>query len=365
MSLYKRKDTGVWWMSLKIAGKRKRISTETKNKKRAELIHAQALGEIQDGRWFERRKSETITFRELAEKYVAKYKRQRDPTSLNRLLPYFGNMMLAEISAEMVEDYILARDESEMNPKPATIYQEFSLGRRMYNVARKRWKWVTSNPFADVEFYELLEVNNSRTRWLTKKEEARLIASATPDYLKDVIIFALHTGCRRGEILACNWKHHVDMKRRLITIQASKNGNLKVIPITDILYSMLIRRSKVVDISGMVFPHSMPAVKDAFVRAAKKAGLEDFKFHDLRHTFATRLAQRGIDLYTVKELMGHKSIRTTERYAHHCPESLRPAVAVLDFCHDFVTVGTQEGEDAVALGSENPVKSGSNTIGSV
>jgi site-specific recombinase XerD len=109
-----------------------------------------------------------------------------------------------------------------------------------------------------------------------------------------------------------------------------------------------------IETARKVFPHEMNAVKDAFGRAVKKAKLEDLHFHDLRHTFATRLVQAGIDLYAVKQMMGHRSIKTTERYAHHAPESLRPSVRVLDECynrlgHNLVTVQGKATDEKVAL----------------
>ena len=77
----------------------------------------------------------------------------------------------------------------------------------------------------------------------------------------------------------------------------------------------------------------------AFNGVLEKAEIQDFHFHDLRHTFATRLAQRGIDIYKISKLLGHKDIRMTQRYAHHCPESLRDGVQVLEVGHNLVTVG--------------------------
>ncbi len=301
---------------------------------------------------------------------MAKYKRQRDPISVKHLIRYFDEMKLAEITSEAVEDYIISRDESEKRPKPATVYQEFSLGRRMFNVARRRWKWVSNNPFADVQFSELLTMDNARDRWLTVNEEKVLLACATPAYLRDVITFAIHSGCRRGEILSLRWKVNIDMHRRIVTVQASKNGNKKTIPMSETLHRLLQRMSKVKHISGRVFPVEALALKDAFERAARKAGLKDFRFHDLRHTFATRLVQHGVDLYTVQKLMGHKSIRTTERYAHHYPESLRPSVRALDECyradfgHVLVTVGVPEALGRVAQTPKTPVESTSNWRGS-
>ncbi len=100
---------------------------------------------------------------------------------------------------------------------------------------------------------------------------------------------------------------------------------------------MLQKRLKVINISGKLFDVTESALKDAFDRAALKAKLENFHFHDLRHTFATRLAQSEVDLYKVQKLMGHKSIKMTERYAHHSPESLKNAAAALDNYYHFTT----------------------------
>jgi len=129
------------------------------------------------------------------------------------------------------------------------------------------------------------------------------------------------------------------MIRQIITVQASKGGNRKIIPMSEKLFEMLTRRLKVVSISGRLFDINVHTVKDAFRRAVDKAGLEDLHFHDLRHTFGTRLVQMGVDLYRVQKLMGHKSIRMTERYAHHCPASLKSAANALYgyYFHDFFT----------------------------
>jgi integrase len=353
MSLYKRQDTNVWWISHNVEGKRIRISTETKTRRVAETIHAKVLTDIREGRWFENEKGKTTIFSELWEKYQSRYAKVRDPYTIKHLLPVFGGRTLAEITTEMIEDYILER--SEEGAAASTIYKEYALGRRMFNVARKKWKWIGNNPWSDIEFSDLQEIDNERQRWLTVDEERVLLENASPSYLTDVIVFAIHTGCRRGEILSCQWRENVDMKRRTVTAQASKGGTRKVIPMSETLFRMLGRRSKVMDISGRVFPYEMNAVKDAFERAVEKAKLEDLHFHDLRHTFATRLVQSGVDLYAVKNMMGHKSIKTTERYAHHAPGSLRPAVVALDdfyvrdFGHGLVTVRGTETDEKVAL----------------
>ena len=114
----------------------------------------------------------------------------------------------------------------------------------------------------------------------------------------------------------------------------------KTIPMSDTLFQMLLNRSKIAHISGRTFPLSASSARHAFDEAVERAGIKDFHFHDMRHTFATRLVQAGVNLYAVKELMGHESIKTTERYAHHYPESLRPSVMVLDTIPDMKQIET-------------------------
>jgi integrase len=94
------------------------------------------------------------------------------------------------------------------------------------------------------------------------------------------------------------------------------------------------------DISGRVFPLSIWSVRQAFDKTVEKAKIDNFHLHDCRHTFATRLVQNGADLYKVKELLGHKTISVTMRYAYHYPESLRSSVELLDICYKSATIKT-------------------------
>jgi len=136
--------------------------------------------------------------------------------------------------------------------------------------------------------------------------------------------------------LNLNWQD-VDMKRKIILVVKSKNGDKRAIPMNTTLYNTF-NSIKVRDIAGKVFPLSQWSVRQAFDKAIKKANIENFRLHDCRHTFATRLVQKGCDLYRVKELLGHKTIAMTMRYAHHYPESLRSSVELLDKCDKSVTM---------------------------
>lgn len=260
-----------------------------------------------------------------------KYQRLRDETTFKRLLPAFGHFTLAEITTEMISDY---RESRLKVVKPATIYQELSLLRRMFNVARREWKWIKENPAADLSFS--IGNSNARDRWLSLDDEQRLLSAATnPNWLRSLLVTALHTGMRRGEILNLQWQD-IDFQRKLLTVHKSKNGEKRAIPLSSTLCDVL-RGIKVLNISGKVSPISVRSLRAAFEITLEKTAIKDFHFHDLRHTFATRLIQAGVDFYRVKELLGHKTINMTMRYAHHYPESLRSSIDVLDRNYDNST----------------------------
>ena len=179
------------------------------------------------------------------------------------------------------------------------------------------------------------EENNKRDRWLTTEEEERLL-KVCPWWVRGLVIFALNTGMRLGEIISLEWKG-VDLFRKTVTVFKSKNKEPRTIPINETVFEMLKQKAKVKSIkTSLVFygdNHTMlleTSVDHAFQTALKGVGIRDFRFHDLRHTFATRVVQSGKDLYKVQRLLGHKSPAMTQRYAHHYPESLRDAVEVLD-----------------------------------
>lgn len=332
MGLYRRGK--LYWFSIMQDGKRIQVSTGTDSRRLAERIYGKALTDLQEGRWFEKQKAKSITFEEMVKKYLSKYYRLRDGHTVKKLLPVFGHLKLCDVTTELISDY---RDERLKTVKPATVYQELSLMRRIFNVARREWKWVRDNPAADLSFS--VGNKNARDRWLSPEEERLLLSKATnPAWLRPLLIMALHTGMRRGEILNLMWKD-LDFNRRLITIHKSKNGEKRGIPMSQTVFLCLKNWGRVVDISGRVFLRAVRSLRAAFDKTLDKAEITDFHFHDLRHTFATRLVQNGVDLHKVKELLGHKTINMTMRYAHHYPESLRSSVEVLDNCYNFATVG--------------------------
>ena len=336
MGLYKRDK--VWWMRIFHDGRQIRSSTETTDKKLAERIYAKVLTEITEKKWFDVLLGDEKTFGDLMEKYLTEYSpfnkapstRSREKSTVKLLLSYFGKRLLREIASRDIAQYKTDRRVAGASPK--TVNNELVLMGHAFNLAMKEWEWVRDNPVSRVSKYR---VNNIIERWLSEGEESRLLKTS-PDWLQEIILFAAYTGLRQGEILNLKWPL-VDLERRTLTILEQKNHGRDTLPLNEVAMEVLEARNKIRSIScDHVFFNKVSKRHDsanlirAFRVARKKAKLEDFRFHDLRHTFATRMIQAGVDIYKVQRLLRHKSPQMTQRYAHHYPESLRDGVELLD-----------------------------------
>ena len=249
----------------------------------------------------------------------------RDHTSLTHLVPVYGAKKLDEITSRSIEEYKIIRLEKV---KPATVNRELVLLKHQFNLAIS-WGNAATNPMKGVR---LLKEANIQDRILTKDEIARLLAVCS-DYFRPIVLTALHTGMRKGEILGLKWEQ-VDLDNRVITILFSKSGRIRKIPINSVLYEIFMGlREK--SVSEYVFTcrrTKLPPgeIRTAWLTAIRKSGIIHCRFHDLRGTFASYLVASGVDIVTVKELLGHADIKMTMRYAHSAPESKVKAVAALE-----------------------------------
>jgi integrase len=332
----------VWWMYFTYQGRQVRKSSGTPDRKLADAILSKLKVQIVEGQYFERAAAASHTFIELMERYekehVARKLRHRGLKSyMANLRSFFGRYTLAEITPKVIVAYKNKRYQDGM--APATINRELANLKKAFNLAMREWEWCHQNPVSRVS---MEKENNKRDRWLNSEEEGRLLASCAP-WLQDLVTFALNTGMRMGEILELTWRG-VDFNRRTVTVFRSKNGERRTIPANQAVLTVLKSKAKVrslatdrVFCSKAFTPIESGHLRRAFRLALKKAAIEDFHFHDLRHTFATTLVQNGIDLYKVQQLLGHKSPIMTQRYAHHYPESLRDGVEILDRRRDSST----------------------------
>lgn len=330
MGLYKRGS--VWWMTFTCRGKHYRKSTETLDRKLAQRILDKVKGEIAEGKYFEKSPGESKTFSELMDllaNYSQKNCRSKAYISSAKVLrDFFGNYLLSQIEPRLWRQFKDKREKEGL--KPATINRDLAAFKRAFSLAcSEEYGWLKSNPVASVKQEKGVM---KRDRWIGQEEEDILL-SHSPSWLREIVLFALNTGMRRGEILNLSWKA-VDFPRRTITVMESKNNEKRTIPMNEKVYSLLKEKSKVRLINCDWVFHSPlsksklfnQALETAFCRCVKKAGIQDLHFHDLRHSFGTRLSQKGEDALTIKALMGHKTLMMTSRYVHHNVESLRHAV---------------------------------------
>jgi integrase len=177
----------------------------------------------------------------------------------------------------------------------------------------------------------LLKEDNKRIRYLEREEIKRLIDNCA-SHLKPIVTVAVFTGMRKSEILGLKWQN-IDIECGILYLLETKNGERREVIINDTVKRTLIAVPKHPS-SPYVFcekdgkPYTN--VRKSFDAALRKCGIIDFRFHDLRHTFASQLVMSGVDLKTVQELLGHKSIEMTMRYSHLSPSHKKRAVEILD-----------------------------------
>ena len=156
------------------------------------------------------------------------------------------------------------------------------------------------------------EKDNYRQRVLSVEEEERLLTES-PEPLRTILILLLHTGMRKGELLNLKWQE-IDSEKKQVILEQTKSGRRRVIPLNELAWKTLCTLCTLGTEGSNIFPHRN--IRKGFLSACKRAGIEGLRMHDLRHTFASRLVAKGVDIVTVKELLGHASIGMTMRYSH-------------------------------------------------
>jgi integrase len=267
------------------------------------------------------------TFSEYAMEYLAFIKAEmahenylRESYKVKTLVSTFGSMTLDRITTIMIEQYKLQR---RSQVKPASVNRELALLKRMYSRAID-WGYCQKNPARKVE---LFREPPGRIRYLTL-EERRLLLDECQGILKAIVMTALETGMRKGELQRLIWDA-VDFERRTIKVIQTKNNESRILPISNTLLPVLdnlyVHRS-----GEYVFSKPVGSIygnwRRSFDTALKRVGIKDFRFHDLRHTFASYLVMAGVDIRTVQVLMGHKTIQMTMRYSHLSQSHLLEAV---------------------------------------
>jgi len=373
MSVYRRKNKDgsyTWWFSKTINGVRHRQRIPTaKTRRQAKDAESEFMSQLHDDTYGKTKG--TITLKEFFDKYM-KWARENkkswkhDDFRSRPLLAAFGNKRLCDISSFHVEAYKRKRlktpvrkHEKSLKPDkartPATVNRELALLSAIFRVAIKH-KQASINPCSEVEY---AKGEKSRRRFMTFEEEDRLMGVLIGDrsHLRDMVLVALHTGIRQGELFNLTVSD-VDVERAEILIRETKNGEPRVVPLNAVAEEIVLRlrQRAIANKHSLLFlnPHTglkYLRVTSSWRTACKLAHISDLRFHDLRHTFGTRAIENGATLAEVKEVLGHKSIKTTEGYVHATEKGKRRAVEAVLLRPGHITDTRKEDGKVMKLAS--------------
>ena len=343
---------GTWWIRWactlghdhrRPSGESKTAATEEHKAKRAEVREARKSGRECCPRLI--RRDRPLLFEEILKDYMTYSERQkrayRDDRAKEKCFrTLFGTRLAIDITAREVEDFLatLRADHAV-----ATVNRYAKFLKAVFNRAIKHGR-LDRNPLTPIK---LERENNARNRCLSSDEEKRLLDVA-PSWMRPMIKVALHTGMRLGELRALRWQD-VDDKTGSVHIKRDKAGDGRWVVMNSVVGDALreVRHERKI-LGPFVFSsaegkylHNFERYWRPVITAAK---IPDFRFHDLRHTFASRLAMSpGVDLYTIQRAGGWKTPTMVQRYAHLSPDHMRAAVEKLAKASSGVPTGTKTG----------------------
>jgi integrase len=307
MAIFKKQ--GVWWVDYYASGQRKRERVGS-SYKLAQDVLSKRKAEIAEGRYFPERRKQTITFKEMAEKYWAMHGQYLKSKSwrymLVIVLKAIGDRQAGDITAgELQELYNQLREKTSV----ANAIRYMTLVKSIFSRCIEWSMFYGDNPTLKVK---LGQVDNHRLRYLSVDEMQRLLAACSTT-IYPFVVCALMTGMRRGEMLNLTWDN-VDTEHRMIYILNSKSGKPREIPIASKLLEVF--ESIPGSHTGNVFNLSEPTLRFHFEKALRDSGITDFRIHDLRHTFASHFIMKTSNMPVLQQILGHASSKMTQRYAH-------------------------------------------------
>ncbi len=336
MSVYEK--NGKWYYNFMLYSRRKHGACKgCRTKSEALEFEAEAKNELSLVVRGKKDQSEILEFKVIMNDFL-EYSRANkkkksiinDEFRVKVLKEFFGeNTIINNINGKKIEsfkNYII----NTKKLSNGTFNRYYGVLSKAFNLAIDNYDLYFKNPCKTVK---KLKEDNSKVRYLTEDEEARLM-QVLPDYLRPIIICALTTGLRLSNILNLRWET-IDIEQNFLEILMQENkGHKKIqIPLSQKFKAELekigIKKEGYVFISwrtGTKYNN----IRAGFIKALKEAKIENFRFHDLRHTVGTRLVANGADLLTVKQYLAHSNLSTTQRYMHPTPENMKKAVAILD-----------------------------------
>lgn len=360
MSVYKRewkdkqgKTRFCWYFHKTINGMRYRERIPTaRNKTQAETRERAILAQIHAGTYGKQEDSISDFIDQVYLPWARANKRHpvNDEMHCKTIRQFFEGKTFEQVSPLLIEKFKRERlatpvvrikkvkgveVKTEWQRAPATVNRELEVLSKIFTMAVDNGI-TASNPCRKVKKFRQ---DNQRNRYLTTDEEEKLMAALNGRraHLRPIVVIALNTGMRRGEILGLTWSN-VDLVRGLIYVTNTKSGVNRIIPINKTVKAEL----EALEREGeRVF--NIDWIKRSFMSALREAKIKNFRFHDLRHTAATRLADAGADAFTIAAILGHSTIQMSARYTHATDERKRRALEAISMervqsGHNLVTM---------------------------
>jgi integrase len=322
-----RKRGKTWWIDIITAsGHRVRQSAETSDRKAAQELHDRLKVEL----WRQAKLGDKpkYTWEDAALRWLNEQAHKAsirdDAKKIEFLTPFFRHLPLTELTWDRMQAVV----EGQKGDKaPATRNRYYQLLRSILRRAMREWNWIEAVPTI-----RLHREPEGRVRYLTRQEIEVFLANL-PEHLRVLTRFTFATGLRRANVLRLKWSQ-IDMARQVMTVAAREIKSRKTLGIPLNATAMGILRGQMGTHPEYVFVYKgkplNATVNTAWRNALKRSGIEDFHFHDTRHTWASLLIQNGVPKGMIKELGGWKSDSMVERYAHLAPEHLANYAGVLD-----------------------------------
>ena len=329
MSLYRRKDSPFWWVKLPaIRGERGPLqaSTGTGEKRKAQQVYNKLKAERweQDKLGAKPRRTWKEAVLKFLDETTHKRSRSKDIAILNWLDPWTGGKYLDEVDRALIDQI---KEERLKVGSASTANRYLAVIRSILRKAWQEWEWLDRVPKVT-----LYRENEGRIRSLTREEFDRLYAEL-PGHLAAMALFSVHTGLRQANVRDLQWQQ-VDLALRHAWVEAEKhkNGKPHAVPLNDIAMLVLVQQAG--EHPTNVFTYAGKPISNvstkAWWAALERAGIQDFRWHDLRHTWATWHRQQGTPTHELQRLGGWKTLSMVERYAHIAPEGLQFAASRLD-----------------------------------
>lgn len=336
-------DSGTWWIEFSLRGQYVHQSVPgARTQAQAERAESQLREAVYERKYDPGKKlfSEFVDEAFLPWSRANKRSHREDAQRSVTLKAFFGEKHLRDIKPMMIEKFKWERlatptkHDKEDRPRPrtpASVNRDLACLSKILSMAFDN-ELIDSNPMRGVR---MLKESPSRERFITEDEEKRLFAhlKGRRDHIRSVVTIALNTGMRRSEILGLQWEH-VNFLARTIFIAKSKTGRTRTIPMNDIVFKEFTALKQDAGPKEFVFSNSrtgvnIDSIKTGWRNACEDAGLLNLRFHDTRHTFATRLRANGVHEWDIRDLLGHTSVKMTNVYTHQTPANLCQAVSTL------------------------------------